>query len=76
MDYVEIALLLAYVIVMMIAVAYMGRKSIATAFFTGILFVVLGYVVHIPYFNLTMMALLSMAIAGIIVYRLFLEDKA
>ena len=76
MDYVEIALLLAYIIIMMTAVSYMGRKSIATAFFTGILFVVLGYVIHIPYFNLTMITLLSMAIAGIIVYRLFLEDKA
>jgi hypothetical protein len=76
MDYVEIALLLAYIIIMMTAVSYMGRKSIATAFFTGILFVVLGYVIHIPYFNLTMITLLSMAIAGVIVYRLFLEDKA
>lgn len=76
MDYVEIALLLAYIIIMMTAVSYMGRKSIATAFFTGILFVVLGYVIHIPYFNLTMITLLSMAIAGVIVYRLFLEDKS
>jgi uncharacterized membrane protein YcaP (DUF421 family) len=76
MDYVEIALLLAYIIIMMTAISYMGRKSIATAFFTGILFVVLGYVIHIPYFNLTMITLLSMAIAGVIVYRLFLEDKA
>ena len=35
--------------------------------------VVLGYIVHIPYFNLTAIALLSMIIAGVIIYKLFLK---
>ena len=75
MDYVDDAIVIAYVIIVVIAVMYTGKRSAGMGFFTGMLFTVLGYVIHIPYFNLTVIALLSMSLAGILVYKLFLEEK-
>lgn len=75
MDYVDDAILITYVIIMTIGVLYTSRKGTGMGFFTGMLFAVLGYVIHIPYFNLTVIALLSMSLAGILVYKLFLEEK-
>ena len=75
MDYVDDVILLTYVIIMLAGVFYTSRRGIGMGFFTGILFAVLGYVIHIPYFNLTVIALLSMSLAAILVYKLFLEEK-
>ena len=73
MNFVSMAVLIGYMLFVMVIILYMGRKSISITFFTGVLMVVLGYIVHIPYFNLTAIALLSMIIAGVIVYKLFLK---
>jgi hypothetical protein len=76
MDYVSDAIVITYAMVMFIAIIYTGKKSVGMGFFTGIIFAVMGYIINIPYFNLTMIALVSMALSGTLVYKLFLEDKS
>ena len=44
MDYVDDAIVITYVIIMIIGVLYTSRRGIGMGFFTGILFAVLGYV--------------------------------
>lgn len=76
MDYVSDTILITYVIIMMLSVLYISRRSIGMGFFTGMLFAVLGYIIHIPDFTLTVIALISMMLAALLVYKLFLEEKS
>ncbi len=73
MSDIDIIVLLAYVIFMMAVALYVSKKSISIMFFTFVILAIFGYGLHIPEFNLTMMTFLSMVIAGIIIYKLFLS---
>jgi hypothetical protein len=54
-------------------VLYVGRKSYYIIMITTSAFIIIGYVLNIPFFGVSTVILLITIIAGIITYNFFLK---
>lgn len=70
-----LAFFITYILLLLGVSIFVGRKNIALFYISLVVFALIGYLIHVPYFGISLMVVAIMSVAGIIVYYFIFKEN-